>query len=267
MKLSGLLLGALSIVIVVLVDNSMCNNSYDKLCYIRYLVKNNLLEGNFRVFNMNDQLEAHCESAVNLTLEAIRTSSKEPCVAEFLNRKDVRDVLLKKYVMPQLVNGENKISFDSRFTDFRKRAVNISVIACNNKDTFKPDIVAWMKYARNNKESKQKELKCLESYIKKSSDFPHSEECVEIVKTMKNDFNQKIDGDVKKAFAPPHDQLIDYECGMKKVEKEKMFEKFGFFVVLATTRDLNDRQIQNVAKSSLGSVNNAQKTMFECMNV
>lgn len=268
MKLSGLLLSALSIVIVVLVDNSMCNNnSYDKLCYIRYLVKNNLLEGNFRVFNMNDQLEAHCESAVNLTLEAIRTSSKEPCVAEFLNRKDVRDVLLKKYVMPQLVNGENKISFDSRFTDFRKRAVNISVIACNNKDTFKPDIVAWMKYARNNKESKQKELKCLESYIKKSSDFPHSEECVEIVKTMKNDFNQKIDGDVKKAFAPPHDQLIDYECGMKKVEKEKMFEKFGFFVVLATTRDLNDRQIQNVAKSSLGSVNNAQKTMFECMNV
>lgn len=267
MKSLSLLVSALSIVIVVFVDNSTCNNSYDKLCYIRYLVKNNLLEGNFKVFNMNDQLEAQCESAVNLTLEAIRTSSKEPCVAEFLNRKDVRDVLLKKFLMPQLVNGQNKITFDSRFTEFRKKAVNITVIACNNRDTFQPDIVAWMKYARNNKESKQRELKCLESYIKKSPDFPHSEECVEIVKAMKADFNQRIDNDVKKAFAPPNDQLIDYECGMKKVENDRMFERFAFFVVLATTRDLNDKQIQNIAKSTLGSVNNAQKTIFECMNV
>lgn len=267
MKSLNFLLSTLAIVIV-LVNESTCNkNSYDKLCYVRYLLKNNLLDGNFRIFNSNDPLDVQCETAVNLTLEAIRTSSKESCVVEFLNRKDIPDVLLKKYLMPQLVNGENQVIFDGRFTEFRKKAVNVSIIACNNRDTFKPDIVAWMKYARNNKESKAKELKCLEAYIKKSPNFILDDECIAAVESIKNEFNQRIDTDMKKAFALPNDQLIDYECSMKKVEGDKMFEKFSFFVVLATSRDLNDKQIEKIAKSTVGSVNNAQKTIFECMNV
>lgn len=257
-----LLLSALSAV-VVRVDSS---NSYDKLCYIKYLMKNNQLDGNFRIFNVNDPLDAQCEAAVNLTLEAIRTSSKEPCVVDFLNQKDIPNVLLKKYLLPQLMNGENQVKFDERFNEFRKRAVNISVIACNNKDTFKPDIVAWMKYARNNKQSKQRELKCLEVYVKNPNAI-QTVDCTEAVKSMKNEFSRRIDADVKKAFAPPNDNLIDFECGMEKLESGKSFEKFAFFVVLATSRDLSDKQIQSVARQTNGSVSNAQKTLFECMNV
>jgi hypothetical protein len=122
-----------------------------------------------------------------------------------------------------------------------------------------------MKYARNNKESKQTELKCLEMYSKNSATL--TEECISIVQGMKNEFNERIDNDVKKAFAPPNDQLIDFECGKKKIENDQMFKRFSFFVVLATSRDMSDKQIEAVAKSTIGSVNNAQKTIFECLKV
>lgn len=104
------LLSALS-VLIVLVNYSSCNNdnSYDKLCYVKYLLKNNLLDGNFKIFNTKDPLGEQCEAAVNLTLNALRTSSKEPCVVDFLSRKDIPDTLLKKYLMPQLTNGENQV--------------------------------------------------------------------------------------------------------------------------------------------------------------
>jgi hypothetical protein len=76
---------------------------------MKYLLKNNLLDGNFKIFNTKDPLGAKCETAVNLTLNALRTSSKESCVAEFLSRKDIPDTLLRKYLSPQLTNGENQV--------------------------------------------------------------------------------------------------------------------------------------------------------------
>lgn len=96
--------------LIVFINNSNCNNDgYEKLCYVRYLLKNNLLDENFKDFNSNDPLDEKCMAAVNLTLNALRTSSKEPCVTEFLSRKDIPDALLKKYLMPQLINGENRV--------------------------------------------------------------------------------------------------------------------------------------------------------------
>lgn len=260
------LIATLLVSLVCFSNNVNCmKNSYDKLCFIRYLVKNNLLDGNFKIFNVKEALEPQCETAVNLTLEALRTSSQEPCVVEFLNRKDIPDVLLKKFLMPQLTNGENRVVFDNRFTEFRKRAVNASVILCNNQNTFNPDIVALMKYARNNKDSKQKELKCLEIYSKNPSSL--TTECIDIVQQMKNEFNERIDSDVRKAFTPPNEQLIDFDCGKNRIENDQMFKRFSFFVVLATSRDMSDKQIEAVAKSTVGSVNNAQRTIFECLKI
>ena len=122
-----------------------------------------------------------------------------------------------------------------------------------------------MKYGRDNKASREKELKCLEGFIKKVPAFVNSEECIDTIAKLRDEFNSRIDKDVKKAFAPPHDQLIDYECGKKKIETDKMFERFSFFVVLATMRNMNDKQIEAIAKTAESSVNNAQTTIFECM--
>jgi hypothetical protein len=123
-----------------------------------------------------------------------------------------------------------------------------------------------MRYARDNKESKEKELKCLEIYVKKSPNLILSEECVELVKKFKDEFNDRMEYDIKKAFAPPNDKIVDFECGKNKAEEGKMFERFSFFVVLATSRDMTDKQIDAVAKNAEMSVNNAQKTMYECLN-
>lgn len=109
MKLLSILFSALSI-LSVLVNNSSCsNNGYEKLCYIRYLLKNNQLDENFKHHDTKEPLSAECEKAVNLTLDALRTSSKESCVVEFLSQKDIPDTLLKKYLMPQLTNEGNQV--------------------------------------------------------------------------------------------------------------------------------------------------------------
>lgn len=109
MKLLSTLLSALSI-LCVLVNNSSCsNNSFEKSCYVRYLLKNNQLDENFNLYKTKEPLSVECETAVNLTLDALRTSSKESCVVEFLSQKDIPDTLLKKYLMPQLTNGGNQV--------------------------------------------------------------------------------------------------------------------------------------------------------------
>lgn len=259
-------LAALAIINLLTNNCFGVKNSFDKSCFIQYLIKNNQLDGEkFKNFNQNKPLESECETAVNSTLEALKTSSQDKCVVEFLNKKDVAEVLLRQYLKPQMDNNLNQVTFDDQFTEFRWKTVNITSIICKNKSIFRPNVAELMRGAKQHKESKAKELKCIELYIKKPNQ-KLSDECQKVINYVKNDFYQQIEYDVKTAFASPYDNLINFECGREKADQFKLFERVFFFVVLATSRDLSDKQINTVAKNTDNAISSSQKVIFECIN-
>jgi hypothetical protein len=239
-------------------------NTYDKSCFISFLIRVNQVDARFSNLIRPDLAVEECEAAVNLTLDALKSSSANPCVTDFLNKKDVSELLLRQYLKPQLKNNKSIVVFDEQFTEFRKKTVNVSAVVCSNKALFRPDVADLMRSAKQHKSSRAGELKCIELYIKKPNQ-PLSSDCQKVRDYVKNDFYKKIDYDVTTAFLPPHDQLISAECLREKAQQFKLFERVFFFVVLATTRDLNEKQIGSIAKNTDSTIGNSQKVIFECM--
>jgi hypothetical protein len=240
--------------------------SYDKTCFTRYLSKVNQLNEKFKDSDKAKQMDFSCQFAINITLEALqKTSNNDQCVSNLLSSKKVPDVLLRKYLAPQMDNGKKNFTFNKEFDDFRRKSSTVASIVCNNKEIFRPNIRQMMRTAKLHKESKSKELKCLEIYIKKPQNQILTQECIETVDEVRREFYQRINDDSKRAFIEPYDQLIDFDCGREHIVQNQLFEKVFFFVVLAITRDLNDKQIENVGKNTDGAVDKSQKIIFECM--
>lgn len=257
-----LVLSILSIISVIYCEN----NSYSKSCFVKFLLQVNQIDGKYKKYiSKNEQPGEDCEQAVNQTLDAIRTSSKEPCILEFLNKKGVAEVLLRKFLMPQLDNGIERVTFNDQFTDFRKKVVDTSSVVCSNPRIFRPDVAKRMREAMSFKESKAREIKCLEIYIKHPNQVL-TEDCRKVVDYARSDFYGRMQNEMKAAFAPPNDQLFDMDCSMEKALQVKLFERVYFFVILATTRNMTDKQIDTVAKNANIAINNSQKVIFECMN-
>ena len=265
MKSLGIILSIIAIICVI--GSYGENNRYSKSCFVKYLLKTNQIDGKYKKYISNTkESQKDCEKAVNLTLDAIRTASKEPCIAHFLKKKDVAEVLLRKFLMPQLDNGVNQVViFDDKFTEFRRKVVDILSVVCNNPQIFKPDVAKLMRDAMSYKESKARELKCLEIYIKKPANKILTDDCKKVVDYVMKDFYGKMDKDMRTSFAAPNDQLLNMECVKEKAEQFKMFERVFFFVVLSTSRNMNDKQINAVANNADIAINNSQKVIFECL--
>jgi hypothetical protein len=241
-------------------------NSYDKSCFIKYLLKHNQIDEKYNKYGYKNQtLDAKCQMAIDSAIKSMQTVSKDECVINFLRSKGVPEVLMKKYLAPQLDNGQDKITFNENFTTFRSKVLNITTIVCRNQKIFRPNVAQIMNDAKEHKDTRAGELKCIELYIKRQTD-QMSHDCWVVVEYARNNFYQTLENDARAAFMPPNDNLVDINCGKQKAYELKFFERVFFFVVLATTKNLNDRQINTIAKSTDNAILNSQKFAFECMN-
>lgn len=246
-----------------LIAKVSCEN-YDKFCYINFMLTRDLLDRSFQIFNHGEKVDDKCEQAVNSTISKIRSSSNDVCVADFLRKKHVSETLLKEYLLPQFRSSQNEVEFDDRFTIFKNKAVNISLVICNNNDVFRPDLRAMMKNGRLQKESKSKEIECLQHHIM-IKNKPLSDECKKIVDGIKDEFYNSTGSDMRRVFAAPNDNLVNLKCSEDKAKHIQMFEKVFFFVVLAATKNMNDKQIDVLLQSANGVIWSSTRLIFECM--
>lgn len=264
MRLLSLIFSIIAINFLIDVSNGE-NTSFNKSCYVRYLLQNKQIDEKYRkLISKKEPNTIECGKAVSQTLKAIRESSKEPCIVEFLNKPGVAEVLLRKFLLPQLDNGVDKVTFQEDFTAFRKKVVDTSSVVCSNPRIFRPDLAKHLREARNYKESKPSELKCLEQHIK-SPNKVLTDECRGIVESHKSSFYKRMENEVKGMFAPPRDNLFSLECSLEQAEKLKFFERIYFFILLAATRQMSDAQIDSLANNANKAVYNSQKVFYECM--
>ena len=228
------------------------------------MLKKDLLDRTFQVFNNGEKVDQKCEAAVNETISKIRSASNDVCIVDFMRKKYVSESLIKEYLIPQFKAPQVEIHFDERFEVFKEKAVNITAVICNNKDVFKPDLNSMMKNGRLQKDSKSKEIECLHQYLMMKNK-PMSDECSKIVKGIKDDFYRSTENDMLKAFSPPNDNLVNLRCSEEKAKKIQLFEKLFFFVVLAATRNMNDKQIDVLLKSAEGIITSSTRLIYECM--
>lgn len=253
----------LSIYLVLATAKVSCQ-SYSKSCFLNYMLKSDLLDKTFEIYNNKAGVDATCEAAVNSTVSRIRSSTNDVCISEFYRRKYVSESLVKQYLLPQFRSSQSEVQFDDRFKLFMKKALNISTVICNNKDVFKPDLKAMMKNGKLQKDSKTKEIGCLQHHIMVKNK-PIDEECKQIVNAIKNEFYQTTENDMKRVFAAPNDNLIDLKCSADKAKKQQFFERVFFFVVLAATKNMNDKQIDVLIRSAEGVIAGSTRLIFECM--
>lgn len=228
------------------------------------MLKLDLLDRSFQIFNNGANVDAECELAVNSTIQTIRSSSDNVCVSDFFKKKSVSETLLKEFLIPQFKSTQTEVKFDESFAVFKAKAVNISKVICDNDDIFKPDLRSMMKTGRLQKDSKTKEIECLQKYIM-AKNKPLDEECSKIVSTIKEDFYNSTGADMRRAFAAPNDNLVNLVCAAEKAKKIQMFEKVFFFVVLAATKNMNDKQIDVLLRSAEGVISSSTRLIFECM--
>jgi len=240
--------------------------SFSKSCFINYLLSRDVLDRSYQLFTTTgNQMDAKCELAVNTTITKIQAFSKDDCIAELLKKRSVSDTLLKEYLLPQLKGSQTTVAFDNRFEVFRNKTLRVTKVICNNRDIFKPDIKGVIKQGQLQKDAKSMEIKCVQTYIMVKNK-PLEADCKKIVEAIKTEFYQKIETQMKEAFKQPNDKLVNLKCGLEKAKKFQFFEKFFFFVVLATTRNLNDKQIDVLLKNADGVIGTSTKLIFECMN-
>lgn len=256
-------LNLLSIVLVVWSAKVSCQ-SFSKSCFLNYMLKHDLLDKTFEIYNNKAGIDAKCEAAVNSTVIRVRQSTNDLCISEFFRRKYVSESLVKQYLLPQFRSSQSEVHFDDRFKVFQRKALNISAVICNNQDVFKPDLKAMMKNGKLQKESKTKEIACLQHHIMVKNK-PLDEECTKIVNAIKAEFYQTTENDMKRAFSAPNDNLIDLKCSSDKARKQQFFERVFFFVVLATTKNMNDKQIDVLIRSAEGVIAGSTRLIFECM--
>lgn len=242
----------------------MTCKSYNKACFLNYMLQHDLLDKTYQIFNNGEKVDDKCNAAVNGTISKLRSSCNDSCVSNFLRRKFVSETLIKEYLIPQFKSTQTEIHFDDRFTVFKDKAINVSRIICNNKDVFRPDLKAMMRNGRLQKESKSKEIECLHRYIM-IKNKPLDDECKKTVDMVKEEFYKSTENDMKRVFLPPNDKLINLRCSEEKAKKSKLFEKFFFFVVLAATKNMNDKQIDVLLKGAEGVIVGSTRLMFECM--
>lgn len=259
MKLIGF-----AVIILLLVTSKVSCESYSKSCFLNYMLKLDLLDKAYQVFNNGEKVDQKCELAVNATISNLRSSVNDNCIADFWKKKLVSETLLKEYLLPQLRVPQSEVHFDDRFTVFKNKALNISKIICNNNEVFQPDLRTLMKNGRSQKDSKSKELSCLQTYITVRNK-PLDEECTKIVNMIKEEFYKSTDKDMKRVFAAPNDNLVNPKCLDDKAKNTQLFEKIFFFVVLATTKNMNDKQIDVLLKSAEGVITGSTRLIFECM--
>lgn len=228
------------------------------------MLKYDLLDKTYQVFNKGEKVDQACEVAVNTTVSKLRSSVDDVCISDFWKKKYVSETMIKEYLIPQFRASQSEVHFDERFTAFKRKAVNISSIICNNKEVFRPDLRTLMRNGRTQKDSKSKELICLQKYITVRNK-PLDEECVKIVNMIKEEFYKSTTKDMKRVFAAPNDNLINLQCSEEKAIKTQLFEKIFFFVVLATTKDMNDKQIDVLLKGAEGVITGSTRLIFECM--
>jgi hypothetical protein len=251
----------LSLLVIVLANRSSGIDNFfnEKSCFKRFVSNNN----NNNLARQNGP-SSNCEVAVNLKLDELKSSTKEPCVFALLNKKDVAESLLRQYLRPQLENHSNLLAFGENFTEFREKSVKIARVVCTNKAIFRPDVAELMREAKRYRESRASELSCIEIFIK-NPNTPLTAECQKVKNYARNDFYRQMDQRIKIAFRSPNDQLISPKCLREKAEEHKFFERVYYSVVLVTKRNLNDRQIDTFARASDITIGNSQKIIFECI--
>lgn len=253
-----------STVVLLLAIAKVSCESYGKSCYLNYMLKHELLERSYQIFNNGEKVDAKCEMAVNATITKLRATTNDFCVSEFLRKKYVSETLLKEYLIPQFKSPQTDVTFDDRFTVFMSKANNISTIICNNREVFRPDLRSLMRNGRLQKDSKTKEIECLQTYITVKNK-PLSEECTKIVNAIKEEFYSTTTNDMKRVFAAPNDNLVNLQCAADKAKKNQLFEKVFFFVVLAATKNMNNQQIEVLLKGAEGVITSSTRLIFECM--
>lgn len=250
----------LSVVVLSVIAMVSCDR-YSKACFVGFLMRNDLLDKSFGA-HTDGKVDHKCELAVNATITQIRSASSDACVSDFFKKKFVSETLLREFLLPQLKNPQKEVRFGDRFTSFKNKAVNLSTVICSNKDVFRPDLKTMMRSGRLKTDSKSREIECLQSYLKNQ---PLTGECSPIVSAIKNEFYKSMESDMKRVFSPPNDKLLNLKCSEEKALKGKLFEKIFFFVVLASTKNMNDNQIDVLIKSAEGVITGSTKLLFECM--
>lgn len=253
----------LSIALVFVVSSVTCE-SYNKACFLNYMLQHDLLDKTYQIFNNGEKVDDKCNAAVNSVVEKLRASSNDSCISDFFRRKYVSETLIKEFLIPQFKSSQTEVVFDEKFEAFKKKAVNLSRVICNNKDVFRPDLKAMMRNGRLQKESKTKEIECLHRYIM-IKNKPLTGECKKVVDMVKEEFYKSTENDMKRVFQPPNDKMINLRCSEEKAKKSKLFEKFFFFVVLAATRNMNDKQIDRLLEGADGVIVGSTRLIFECM--
>lgn len=238
--------------------------SYSKSCFLNYMLKNDLLDKTYQIYNNGGKVDAKCEAAINSTVSKMRASSNDLCISDFLRKKFVSETLIKEYLMPQFKSSQTEVYFDDRFNIFKSKALNLSSIICNNKEVFRPDLRTMMRNGRYQKETKTKEIDCLQKYLMVKNK-PLDDECKTVVGTMKDEFYRSTGNDMKRVFSPPNDNLVNLDCSEEKAKKVQLFEKIFFFVVLAATKNMNDKQIDVLLRSAEGVISSSSRLMYECL--
>lgn len=228
------------------------------------MLQKDLLDKTYQIFNNGVKVDYKCELAINATITKVRSKSNDTCVSNFFERKLVSETLLKEYLIPQFKSKQTQVHFDTRFTVFMEKALNISTLICNNPKVFKPDLKDMIKTGKLQKESKAKEIGCLQKYIQ-NKNKPLDDECTKIVNHVKEEFYKTMGNEMQKVFAAPNDNLINLKCSMDKSKTNQLFEKISFFFVLSVTRNMNDKQVDVLLKGAESIINSSTRLIFECM--
>lgn len=256
-------LNIFSVTLILLIARVSCE-SYSKTCFLNFMFKHNLLDKTFEIYNNGNKVDQKCELDVNSTIASIRSASNDICVGNYLRKKYFSETLIKEYLLPQFKAPQSEVHFDGRFDKFKVKAINITQIICSNRDVFKPQLRTLMRNGRMQKETKSKEFDCLQHYIMEKNK-PLDAECSKVVDTIKEQFYTQTEGEIKRVFSPPNDNYIDLNCCTEKAKKNKFFEKVSFFVVLAGTKNLSDRQIDVLLKNAETVISGSTRHSFECM--
>jgi hypothetical protein len=215
--------------------------------------------------NGQQNVSQECEAAVNSTLQQIRSASSDECIAEHLNRNLYGETILKEYLMPTFNSSNMKVDFD-QFNNYLEKAVNITKVICDNPSTFKPDVKELLSRGGFQENKMSKEIGCIHQHIKNKGQGKLSDDCKRIVDTIQKEFYQRSLTDMKKVFAAPNDNLLDFNYCSEIARKNQAFEKVFFFVVMAVTRKMNDRQIETLRKTSNFLMSTHTKSIYECIS-
>jgi hypothetical protein len=255
----------ISFTLIALIATKVQSESYSKACFINYFLKLDLLDKSFENLKTNDgKVDQKCEIAVNSTISQLKSSTSDVCVSDYFSKKLFSETLLKEFLIPQLKSRQSEVVFDERFKTFQAKAVNITTVICSNKSTFRPDLKQMMKQGKRQKESKAKELDCLTRYIQLRNK-PLDDECKNLVDSIKDQFYTTNEENIRKVFVAPNDNLVNLDCGAEKAKQNQLFEKLFFFVVLAATKNMSERQIDVLLQGADSVIASSSRLIFECM--